>query len=982
MADELGRAPGASPSSDSNPSQSPGLYPPFSGPPSEQRRSSSQLLSPRMPDLVRDSKLETHFIPDSSVETVHTYHEPDYKSRRRLVSRSEHWRRYGKIGGGSYGSVWLEKCVKGARRENGLRAVKQMEVRRQSTRVDYNRELEAIAKFSHWKYERAFVKSFGWYEGPDHLFIAMEYLELGDLHTYLQHKPALPEHEAKEVTFQILDGLFLMHDNEFAHRDMKPRNILLKSCPPDEWWVKIADFGISKRIEDEVGASSTLKGTLGYIAPELHGFIKRGSPYAPDLWAVGEIAFQMLTKQATFKNLGMLFTYMSNLEMFPYDLLLAARVGQSGLECIFSFMHPDPIQRVTAEVALQHTWFNDAPLSRQGSVRSARNISPPARVADTETEELATWNTIATQESENNPPGQIGEAEIATWNTEHSHGKNMSLDAGQPADWPIRTNNVPLAGDAAPVEDDMKIHVDSPKPENTGINLTALDELAQFFGEGQPDIRRESGNMSLDAGQPADWPIRTTNVPLAGDAAPVEDDMKIHVDSLKPEITGINSTALDELAQIFGEGQPDIHRESSTQNVQAENADPQSTVMEGTTLVHAEEPTAQAGVVRERVPAVQRIEKHSHPILGGKFDDLPGSGIITTSNAPETIAPTYPENQRHSLVVHTGDEEEPETFIARRLREIRDSRPQDSPLSESSNVSQPSNAAATWAAGITSSSERPGWQSYEGTTKQSSDGKSKISKTFKGLFSGWRSNDPKVHNHLSEFDDPGRSNPHLEPQIPFQSDTLYTTPPPIPSSSRKVFGVTIDELYSRHPDMPVPQIVQQCIAAVETYALNLQGIYRQSEKPGTIERMIAEFELNWPHHDLKLPAHFHHNIHNVTSLLKRYFRDLPNPLLTLQHYHSFISAAKVDDDIGRRDSIHALINQLSDPHYVTLRALTFHLDKVQQRSNQNRMTTGNLAIIFGPTLMGSNTTNMVDTGWQVRVVETIITYASDIFDED
>lgn len=73
------------------------------------------------------------------------------------------------------------------------------------------------------QYERAFVKSFGWYESPEHLFIAMEYLELGDLHTYLHHKPPLPEPEAKEITFQILDGLFLMHDNEFAHRDMKPR---------------------------------------------------------------------------------------------------------------------------------------------------------------------------------------------------------------------------------------------------------------------------------------------------------------------------------------------------------------------------------------------------------------------------------------------------------------------------------------------------------------------------------------------------------------------------------------------------------------------------------------------------------------------------------------------------------------------------------------------------------------------------------------
>jgi len=141
-----------------------------------------------------------------------------------------------------------------------------------SARIDYNRELEAIAKFSHRKYEQCFVKSFGWYESPEHLFIAMEYLELGDLRIYLDGKPPLPEHEAREITYQILDGLFLMHDNGFAHRDLKPNNILLKSCPPNDWWVKIADFGISKRIEDGLGVTNTLQGTPGYIAPELYGF--------------------------------------------------------------------------------------------------------------------------------------------------------------------------------------------------------------------------------------------------------------------------------------------------------------------------------------------------------------------------------------------------------------------------------------------------------------------------------------------------------------------------------------------------------------------------------------------------------------------------------------------------------------------------------------------------------------------------------------
>jgi calcium/calmodulin-dependent protein kinase I len=50
----------------------------------------------------------------------------------------------------------------------------------------------------------------------------MEYLEYGDLHHYLLESPPLPEQEAGDITFQILEGLAFMHENGFAHRDLKP----------------------------------------------------------------------------------------------------------------------------------------------------------------------------------------------------------------------------------------------------------------------------------------------------------------------------------------------------------------------------------------------------------------------------------------------------------------------------------------------------------------------------------------------------------------------------------------------------------------------------------------------------------------------------------------------------------------------------------------------------------------------------------------
>ena len=50
----------------------------------------------------------------------------------------------------------------------------------------------------------------------------MEYLEHGDLHNYLSQGPPLPEQDAYEITFQVLEGVCIMHENGFAHRDLKP----------------------------------------------------------------------------------------------------------------------------------------------------------------------------------------------------------------------------------------------------------------------------------------------------------------------------------------------------------------------------------------------------------------------------------------------------------------------------------------------------------------------------------------------------------------------------------------------------------------------------------------------------------------------------------------------------------------------------------------------------------------------------------------
>jgi serine/threonine protein kinase len=66
----------------------------------------------------------------------------------------------------------------------------------------------------------------GWFENAHIVFLAMEYFPYGDLGRYIAS--GITEPEAKRITIQLLDGLKVMHENKFTHRDLKPE----VSLPP------------------------------------------------------------------------------------------------------------------------------------------------------------------------------------------------------------------------------------------------------------------------------------------------------------------------------------------------------------------------------------------------------------------------------------------------------------------------------------------------------------------------------------------------------------------------------------------------------------------------------------------------------------------------------------------------------------------------------------------------------------------------------
>ena len=70
------------------------------------------------------------------------------------------------------------------------------------------------------QYEPYFVKSFGWYDNSEDVFLTMEFMPLGDLNRHLGSP--LQETDSRCIVAQIVEGLRIMHGYGFAHRDLKP----------------------------------------------------------------------------------------------------------------------------------------------------------------------------------------------------------------------------------------------------------------------------------------------------------------------------------------------------------------------------------------------------------------------------------------------------------------------------------------------------------------------------------------------------------------------------------------------------------------------------------------------------------------------------------------------------------------------------------------------------------------------------------------
>ncbi len=136
-------------------------------------------------------------------------------------------------------------------------------------------------------------------EQDGQLYIAQRYIEGRDLGETIEESGPLGAERAVEVITEIAGALDAAHEAGLVHRDVKPRNILIRERD-DRCF--LADFGLTKRTaaSDSLTGAGEFLGTFAYAAPEQLG--GQAVDGRADIYALGCVLFETLTGMAPFSG--------------------------------------------------------------------------------------------------------------------------------------------------------------------------------------------------------------------------------------------------------------------------------------------------------------------------------------------------------------------------------------------------------------------------------------------------------------------------------------------------------------------------------------------------------------------------------------------------------------------------------------------------------------------------------------------------------
>ncbi|XP_074598323.1 rho GTPase activating protein at 100F isoform X2 [Brevipalpus obovatus] len=173
---------------------------------------------------------------------------------------------------------------------------------------------------------------------------------------------------------------------------------------------------------------------------------------------------------------------------------------------------------------------------------------------------------------------------------------------------------------------------------------------------------------------------------------------------------------------------------------------------------------------------------------------------------------------------------------------------------------------------------------------------------------------------------------------------------PNPSNPTPLFGSPLETVVNReNSGLSVPLIVKKCTAEIEARGIDLVGIYRLCAS--SVRKKILREEFEKDPVSVDLSAENVPDINVVSSLLKDYIRELPEPLFTKALFDMMVDGLGVcllDDAPGKAKLMFSILECLPKINRSTVLYLMDHIKFVESHHKRNKMNAHNLAISFGP----------------------------------
>ncbi|XP_055969831.1 rho GTPase-activating protein 7 isoform X1 [Sorex fumeus] len=166
---------------------------------------------------------------------------------------------------------------------------------------------------------------------------------------------------------------------------------------------------------------------------------------------------------------------------------------------------------------------------------------------------------------------------------------------------------------------------------------------------------------------------------------------------------------------------------------------------------------------------------------------------------------------------------------------------------------------------------------------------------------------------------------------------------------RNVFGVPLTVNVQR-TGQPLPQSIQQAMRYLRNHCLDQLGLFRKS---GVKSRIQALRQMN--ESAVGCVSYEGQSAYDVADMLKQYFRDLPEPLMTNKLSETFLQIYQYVPKDQRLQAIKAAIMLLPDENREVLQTLLYFLSDVTAAVKENQMTPTNLAVCLAPSLFHLNT---------------------------